>query len=114
MGPLIFLLFVNDLSYLLTCDKHQYADDTTLSATDKNMDVISNTLTTYCEYLSTWMSMNKFKLNAGKTHMLTVGTQKRLNSESNKLKVYMDGLQLKESETGCEILLGCVIQKDLK
>ena len=60
------------------------------------------------------MSMNKFKLNAGKTHMLTVGTQKRLNSESNKLKVYMDGLQLKESETGCEILLGCVIQKDLK
>ena len=37
-GPLIILLFINDLSYSLNCDLEQYADDTTLSSARKQAD----------------------------------------------------------------------------
>ena len=114
LGPLIFLLFVNDLSFILTCEKQQYADDTTLSATGKNIDTISEILTSNCETLSKWMSMNKLKLNAGKTHVLTVGTQRRLGTLTSSICVHMNGVRLIESETGSETLLGCVIQNNLK
>ena len=35
LGPLIFLLFINDLSYEVSSDIQQYADDTTVSESNK-------------------------------------------------------------------------------
>ena len=37
LGPLIFLIFINDLSYLVTSDIQQYADDTTISESVKTL-----------------------------------------------------------------------------
>ena len=41
-----------------------------------------------------WMSRNQFKLNADKTHLLTVGTGERLRILDSKVEVEMDGVQL--------------------
>ena len=60
------------------------------------------------------MNQNEFKLNADKTTILTLGTQKRLRSQENDIDVYMDGLKLKESGNPSETLLGCQIQANLK
>ena len=114
LGPLFFLIFVNDLPYVLDCDMEQYADDSTLSATDKSIDAINQNLTASCQVVSNWMASNQLKLNPDKTHILTLGTDRRLDRPENQVSVVMDGVTLAESIEKCETLLGCEIQADLK
>ena len=114
LGPLFFLLFVNDLPFILNCNMDQYADDSTLTATGKSVIEINNSLEENCAVVSNWMEENKLKLNADKTHILTLGTAERLRMPGNKVNVSMDGLVLEESKDHFEILLGCAIEPDLK
>ena len=114
LGPLFFLIYYNDLLSSLDCSIDAYADDSTLSATGKNVEEISNTLTENSRKVVDWMASNKFKLNASKTHLLTVGTGERLRNLESGVNVTMDGVQLEESDGACELLLGCQLQSDLK
>ena len=85
-----------------------------MSATSKNIDNISNCLTSNCERVVDWMGSNQFKLNVDKTHLLTVGTGERLRILDSKVEVEMDGVQLEESIEGCETMLGCELESNLK
>ena len=114
LGPLFFLIFVNDLSFLLTCDVEQYADDTTLTVTGKTTEAIEKVLEGNCEVVSNWMIENQFKLNADKTHIMTLGTQQRLSLPGNKVSIAMDGLVLKDSADKSETLLGIEVDSNLK
>ena len=60
------------------------------------------------------MEENTLKLNAGKTHLLTLGTDIMLDRPENQLHVSMDGICLPQSESNYETLLGCKIQSNLK
>ena len=114
LGPLFFLIFYNDLPFSLNCDIDAYADDSTMSFSANNVDVIGETLTSNCAKVSSWMQENKFKLNADKTHILTVGTSVRVNSLPEPVKVEMDSIALEESTDRSEVLLGVQIQFNLK
>ena len=57
---------------------------------------------------------NKLKLNAEKTHLLTVGTSARLRIQETSLKVSMDDVELTENDDQSEMLLGVHVQSDLK
>ena len=113
LGPLFFLIFFNDLPHTLDCEVESYADDTTMTATGGSVEEIGVQLTTDCEKVSHWRA-NKLKLNPDKTHILTMGTQKRLSNLSETVKVTMDNVELKEDPSKCELLLGCKIQANLK
>ena len=114
LGPLLFLIFYNDLPYSIKCAVDAYADDSTLSATSEDTQGISDILTESCSVVSKWMKANRLKLNAGKTHLVTVGTAERLRMLRNPVKVEMEGIQLTESEEKCEMLLGVQVQASLK
>ena len=75
LGPLLFLIFFNDLPSFINEDIDCYADDSTLGATAEDVDKIGEKLTSDCSILSDWMVGNRFKLNAGKTHFLTIGNK---------------------------------------
>ena len=60
------------------------------------------------------MQANRFKLNADKTHLMTVGTSSRITQLQDNIKVAMDGVRLSESKEKCEELLGETLQCDLK
>ena len=70
----------------LNCDIDAYADDSTMSTTGDTVCDISASLT------DDWMNSNQFKLNAGKTHLLTLGTEARLRNLDDKVDVTMDGI----------------------
>ena len=113
LGPLFFLIYYSDLLSTLDCETDAYADDSTMTASGTVAE-ISKQLTENCERLVSWMCSNHFKLNADKTHILTVGTGERLSSMADKVKVTMDGVHLVEGKQKSEFLLGCDIDSNLK
>ena len=113
LGPLFFLIYYNDLLSTLDCPVDVYADDSTMTETGSTVEESGQKLTASCTRVSEWMSSNKLKLNADKTHLLMLGTQERLRN-TGQLDVYMDGLVLEESLEKCEELLGVDIEANLK
>ena len=90
-----------------------YADDTSITATGKTAEEISQSLTRVCALVIDWMRSNRSKLNPDKTHLLTGGTAERLR-HTNKFNVTMDNIRLQQDEDNCEQLLGCRVQANLK
>ena len=60
------------------------------------------------------MRQNRFKLNAQKTHVLTVGTSARVDNLETKVEVEMDNITVHEDDERCEKLLGVNIEYKLK
>ena len=85
-----------------------------MTVSGNSVDEIGAQLTQACDTVSNWMIGNKLKLNPEKTHLLTVGTGRRLRGQESNLQVTMDSIQLQESEDKFEILLGCFIEPSLK
>ena len=68
LGPLIFLIFCNDLQrHLVFLSCIQFADDTTLYITHKNLNYIRFCIETDLEILKDWFIANKLTLNVGKS-----------------------------------------------
>ena len=63
LGPLLFLIFYNDLPFSLTCEVDAYADDSTLTSTGKTIEDISEGLILNFEKVCNWMNQNRLKLN---------------------------------------------------
>ena len=114
LGPLFFLIFYNDLPFSLDSDLEVFADDSSVTATDEQVDEIGAELTREGAKISQWMLENRLKLNADKTHLLTVGTQQRLRILPELPRVVIDGIVIQESQDRNEFLLGCTIQNNLK
>ena len=108
------MIFYNDLPQSLDCDIGAYADDSTMTVTGKSVDEIGVKMTENCDKVSRWMMANKLKLNADKTHLLTVGTIERLRTLENTVNVVMDGYTLEESRDNVETLLGCQMEPGMK
>ena len=114
LGPLLFLLYLNDLPEILESQADSYADDTTLTATGDSIQEVEEKLTRDGCKVSLWMKSNRLKLNPQKTHLLTIGTQRKLTTLPRKLLVRMDGVLLDENLSGCESLLGCQVDATMK
>ena len=64
--PLLFLLYVNDMTSTVRCKLLLYADDSALIAPGKNVADIETTLSSELEYVSNWLIDNKLSLHLGK------------------------------------------------
>ena len=68
LGPLLFIIYVNDLFYFLSPDKCVlFADDATLQYSDLGTLNLSLHLKTIEHSAGTWYTANNLKLNRDKT-----------------------------------------------
>ena len=90
LGPLLFLIFYNDLPFIVNhCSIDAYADDSTMTVSAKSVADIGTHLTEDCKLVADWVAGNRLQLNADKTHLLTVGTEARLRIQNDKVSVHM-------------------------
>ena len=88
LGPLLFLVYVNDLAlHLELGNSILFADDTTLYHSHTNLKYLEWCLKTDLEYLIEWFRANKLTLNLGKTICM-------LFSPQNNKGVVIDSLTL--------------------
>jgi len=98
LGPLLFLLYINDFykcSDIL--DFHIFADDTNLFYSDSNLRHLENTINSNLKQISCWLKANKLSLNIEKTnYVIFYPRQKKLN-HTLELKIDNQRLEQKES-----------------
>ena len=70
LGPLLFLLYINDISQSIECEVLLYADDTCLLFQHKDIMVIKDQLNKNFQSLFDWFLDNYFKANPDKSHFL--------------------------------------------
>ena len=81
LGPLLSLLYINDLpNCLLNCEPRTYADDTHLTYAGDNADNIQLHLNRDLENDHNWLRANKLTLSMTKTEFMLIGSRQRLNT----------------------------------
>ena len=100
LGPLLFIIFVNDLPHAVSRSIVDiYADDTTLSTSAQVFDLpaIQQRLQDDINKIADWTSENRMVLNATKTKSLLV-TGKRLEKKAldKDLKISCNGTEIEQ------------------
>ena len=71
LGPLLFLLHINDLNKaILYSTTQHFADDTNLLVIGKSMKYIQKRINIDLKLLCKWLKANKISLNASKTELI--------------------------------------------
>ncbi|CAB3991327.1 Hypothetical predicted protein [Paramuricea clavata] len=79
LGPLLFLLYINDLPNCnLIPDEHLYADDTTLTYADNDINQLLSVMDSDLLSLRNWLNINKLSLNTLKTKCMFIATRHKL------------------------------------
>ena len=74
LGPLFYIIYVNDLHYAVNCTPRLYADDTCLLVEGKNEGHLQNLLNTELYNLSNWIILNQLTINPKKIYDLSNST----------------------------------------
>jgi hypothetical protein len=116
LGPMLFILYMNDLSHLpLTSKILLYADDTTVYLSGSNLNNILKKITDDLKLIHQWLSHNRLILNLNKTQAMFFNPKSWFKSDRVKLSdlsINCDGSTIGfVSETR---LLGVIIDDRLK
>lgn len=76
LGPLLFLLYINDLPNCLNHKCVMFADDTTLIIKSENLDNYNNEINSALANVIDWLSNNNLKINVNKTYLMQFKTYK--------------------------------------
>ena len=93
LGPLLFLLYINDLHSCLKYSKaYHLADDTNVTLSDRSQEILAKRMNHDLRKLSMWLRANKLSLNIEKTELVVFRRQNtKLN---NSFKIKLDGKRL--------------------
>ena len=90
LGPLLFLIYVNDMPAVVKNKLLLYADDSAIMVSGKSKSLIEKELSEDLEMVSHWLVDNKLSLHLGKTESIIFGSKHKLKS-NNDLNVTCNG-----------------------
>jgi len=71
LGPLLFLIYINDIAHSTKFSKAiLFADDTSLLLSDKNLSNLVNNINSELSIMKSWFAANKLSLNTNKTNYI--------------------------------------------
>ena len=95
LGPLLFLIYINDMNKALSKSTvHHFADDTNLLSSSKKLNSLRKIMNEELKLLFDWLCANRLSLNVAKTEFLIFRPQKKLN---NKIKLRLNDTTIRES-----------------
>jgi hypothetical protein len=111
LGPLLFLLYINDicksskiLRFIL------YADDTNIFFSCDNVDQLCDVVNRELQGVTQWFKANRLSVNLKKTNFVIFGNQAKLK-KVKKCEIILDNIKISMADTAK--FLGVVIDKNL-
>ena len=93
LGPLLFLVYINDLYKCVIYSKvYHFADDTNLLQSDNSLKNVAKRMNFNLKNLSQWLKANKLSLNFSKTELIIFHSSSKKIDHSLKFK--LDGKRL--------------------
>jgi hypothetical protein len=93
LGPLLFLIYINDLGSIFANFKTiLFADDSNLIVNGKTLTEIEQKINDDLPSLTSWLRTNRLSLNLQKTHIMIFG--KKNDGRENSLTTIIDGTQI--------------------
>ena len=113
LGPILFLLYVNDLpNCLKSTSASMFADDTNLTASGNTITELHNKLNNDLENIHQWLLANKLTLNTSKTEYMMVGSRQKLGKGEDDTHIKLGDNKIKKvKETKT---LGVIVDDQLK
>ena len=113
LGPLLFLLYINDLPQAIAdCDIRLYADDTCISFKHINIKTIEDTLNKDFNSLCDWFVDNKLSIHFGEDKTKTIlFSPKNLRKSAENIIIKRNEIALKQFST--VEYLGCLLDSIL-
>ena len=108
LGPLLFILYINDLSECSNLIPNLYADDAAFIASAKNVKALESTMNFEVSYIHEWMIANKLTLNYSKTKVMLFSKKKK---DQTSLNIKINGHKIESVDSFK--YLGVVMDKDL-
>jgi hypothetical protein len=95
LGPLLFLIYVNDLPlHVLNSEADMYADDSTIYYCSENIQDIESNLQKDLKSIEKWCSLNNMALNPNKTTSMLLCCKQKIKS-TRPLSLYVNNICLK-------------------
>ena len=111
LGPLLFLLFINDLPLLLKhCFSDFFVDDSTINSSAPSIAKVNKQLQADLEIAVAWSKQNKLPINYDKTTYMVLGTKPK-EHDTYLLDLSADGNKIEKVPK--QKLLGIVIDDHL-
>ena len=88
LGPLLFLVHINDLNQALKfCKVHHFADDTNLIHFSKSVNRLNKYVNLDLKNLTYWLNANRISLNVKKTELVIFKHQRKKLDSPIKIKL---------------------------
>jgi hypothetical protein len=92
LGPILFLIFINDLTQHSGLSKcNLFADDALFFVSGKNVQCVENRLQEAMNNVSEWYKSNKLTLNVKKSNVMLIHRKRKINDSMN---IVVDGSHL--------------------
>ena len=113
LGPLMFILFINDLPlHILNCKTDMYADDSTIHRSGKCIKELGTIVQEDLDNVERWCETNNMYINCSKTKYMIIGTRQRIENQNCQLSLMINSEMIEKSTN--EKLLGVKIDPCLK
>jgi hypothetical protein len=90
LGPILFLLYINDLGSISTLfSPIMFADDSNIFMTGNNIQTLTTRLNQQIPFLIEWLRANRLSLNLDKTHAMIFGSKVKMDTQL--INIYIDG-----------------------
>ena len=97
LGPLLFIVYLNDFEKCLKAFKAgMYADDTQVSLASSSIDELVRKAQDESSNISEWMRLNKLSANPQKTECMFMGHPNRTNNITEQEKLKFNGSEINE------------------
>ena len=110
LGPLLFLLYINDMPSACSCKLLLFADDAALLVSHRDQTTLENILGRELEGVSIWLSDNRLSLHLGKTEAVLLGSEPKL-AKARDFSVQLGPVTLTQKKT--VKYLGCILDENV-